>query len=181
MNDRVSFPAVPMLGVIGVAPAEGEIATFAAGRHGGNMDDHFNRVGSTVHMPVFQKGALLAIGDMHASMGDGEISGTGVEIGGDVLIEVNVLKGNAARWPVTETADSWYTHGTTDTDLNEAIKLACEEAADLLVEQWGLLMKMHLSSYLSLEMSESHNHVIHPQVQKLLACAFKDRCVSATI
>jgi amidase len=137
MNDRVSFPAVPMLGVIGVAPAQGEIATFAAGPHGGNMDDHFNRVGSTVHMPVFQPGALLAIGDMHASMGDGEISGTGVEIGGDVLIEVNVLKGKAGRWPITETADSWYTHGTTDADLNEAIKLACEEAANLLVEQWG--------------------------------------------
>jgi amidase len=88
-------------------------------------------------MPVFQKGALLAIGDMHASMGDGEISGTGVEIGGDVLIEVNVIKGKSGRWPITETADSWFTHGTTDADLNEAIKLACEEAAQLLVEQWG--------------------------------------------
>ena len=29
------------------------------------------------------------------------------------------------------------THGTTADDLNEAIKLACEEAAQLLVEQWG--------------------------------------------
>lgn len=137
MNEKVSFPAVPMLGVIGVAPESGEVATFLAGRHGGNLDDHFNRIGSTIHMPVFQEGALLAIGDMHASMGDGEISGTGVEIGGDVLIEVNLIKGKAGRWPITETADSWYTHGTTADDLNEAIKLACEEAAQLLVEQWG--------------------------------------------
>lgn len=141
MNDHVSFPAVPMLGVIGVATEKGEIATFAAGRHGGNMDDHFNRVGSTVHMPVFQTGAMLAIGDMHASMGDGEISGTGVEIGGDVVISVNLIKNRAARWPVTETADSWFTHGTSDTDLNEAIKLACEEAAGLLVDEWGFTME----------------------------------------
>ena len=137
MNDRVSFPAVPMLGVIGVAPAEGEIATFAAGPHGGNMDDHFNRVGSTVHMPVFQKGALLAIGDMHASMGDGEICGTGVEIGGDVLIEVNVIKSITTDFPVTETADSWITHGVAVEDIQEAMKLACEEAAGLLVNHWG--------------------------------------------
>ncbi|MTA03232.1 MAG: hypothetical protein F2582_02945, partial [Actinobacteria bacterium] len=74
MNEKVSFPAVPMLGVIGVAPESGAIATFEAGRHGGNMDDHFHRKGATLYMPVFQEGALLAIGDMHASMGDGEIS-----------------------------------------------------------------------------------------------------------
>ena len=31
MNEKVSFPAVPMLGVIGVAPESGAIATFEAG------------------------------------------------------------------------------------------------------------------------------------------------------
>ena len=59
---------------VGVAPAEGEILTFLAGPHGGNLDDHMNGIGATLHIPVFQPGALLAIGDMHASMGDGEIS-----------------------------------------------------------------------------------------------------------
>lgn len=141
MNDKVTFPTRPMLGVIGVAPEEGEILTFAAGRHGGNLDDHMNGIGATLHLPVFQPGALLAIGDMHASMGDGEISGTGVEIGGDILIEVNLIKGQAARWPVTETADAWFTHGTTDNDLAEALRIACEEAARLLVDEWGFTME----------------------------------------
>lgn len=106
-------------------------------------------------------------------MGDGEISGTGVEIGGDVLIEVNVLKGNAARWPVTETADSWYTHGTTDTDLNEAIKLACEEAADLLVEQWGFTYE-DAFIFLSVAGDVGIAQSCHPSPgTKLLACAFQ--------
>jgi amidase len=137
MNDRVSFPARPMFGVIGVAPASGDISTFFADRHGGNMDDHVNGIGATVHLPVFQSGAQLAIGDMHASMGDGEISGTGVEIGGVGVIKVDVIKNKSTGWPVTETADAFYTHGTSSGDLDEALQYACEEAAKLLVDEWG--------------------------------------------
>jgi len=143
MNDRVHFPTRPMFGVIGVAPESGDISTFLAGRHGGNMDDRMNGIGATVHMPVFQSGAMLSIGDMHASMGDGEISGTGVEIGGTGRIKVEVIKNRAAGWPVTETATHWYTHGAIESGgtLNEAIKIACEEAAKLLVDQWGFTIE----------------------------------------
>ncbi len=137
MNDRVKFPAKPMFGVIGVSPASGDIETFAAGRHGGNMDDHMNGRGATVHLPVYQSGAQLAIGDMHASMGDGEISGTGVEIGGTGLIKVDLIKNKASHWPVTETADAFYTHGTSADDINEALNAACEEAFRLLVDEWS--------------------------------------------
>lgn len=47
----ISFPASPMLGVIGVAPSGGasvSIPTMPAGRHGGNLDDRMNRIGSTI-------------------------------------------------------------------------------------------------------------------------------------
>lgn len=137
MNDTVSFPVRPMLGVIGVSPQAGDVSTFYADRHGGNMDDHVHGPGATVHLPVFQPGAQLAVGDMHAAMGDGEISGTGVEIEGTARIRVEVLKATSARWPVTETADAFYTHGTSASDIDEALKNACEEAARLLVDQWG--------------------------------------------
>jgi len=142
MGDTVSFPARPMVGVIGVATASEELLNFHAGEHGGNLDNSLNGPGARVMLPVRQSGAMLAIGDMHAAMGDGEISGTGVEIGGDVLIRVNVLKGQQSRFPVTELADSWVTHGVTgDGDLQGAIKLAVEEAARLLVDQWGFTIE----------------------------------------
>ncbi len=141
MNDKVSFPTRPMFGVVGVAPAEGVIPTFLADRHGGNMDDHQNGIGATLHMPVFQPGGMLAIGDMHASMGDGEISGTGVEIGGTATIKVDLIKGKHGGWPITEHADSWYTHGTHADSIDAALKNACEEAAKLLVDQWGFTME----------------------------------------
>ena len=140
-SNGVTFPKRPMFGVIGVAPATGEIPTFAADRHGGNMDDNQNGIGATIHLPVFQPGGQLAIGDMHASMGDGEISGTGVEIGGSAIIKVDLIKGKAAGWPVTETKDSWITHGTTADNIDEALKNAAEEAAKLLVDEWGFTME----------------------------------------
>ncbi|HVB70195.1 MAG TPA: acetamidase/formamidase family protein [Acidimicrobiales bacterium] len=136
MNDTVSFPARPMLGVIGVSPESGDVSTFFAGRHGGNMDDRVHGPGATLHMPVFQSGAQVALGDMHAAMGDGEISGTGVEIEGTARIRLDVVKGRCAQWPVTETADAIYTHGTSASDIDEALQNACEEAARLLVDQW---------------------------------------------
>ncbi|MEI8057694.1 MAG: acetamidase/formamidase family protein [Actinomycetes bacterium] len=141
MNDNVSFPIRPMVGVIGVATESLILPNFHAGQHGGNLDNHLHGPGAAVMLPVRQSGAMLAIGDMHASMGDGEVSGTGVEIDGDVLIRVSLVKGKQSRWPVTELADSWVTHGVTDNDLNEAIRLACEEAARLLVDQWGFTME----------------------------------------
>ena len=137
MTENISFPTRPMFGVVGVSPAAGDISTFYADRHGGNMDDHVNGIGATVHLPVFQPGGQLAIGDMHASMGDGEISGTGVEIGGIGVIKVDLIKGKCGGWPITETADAFYTHGTTDGDLDGALKIACEEASKLLVDEWG--------------------------------------------
>ena len=141
MNEKVSFPTRPMFGVVGVAPASGVIPTFLADRHGGNMDDHQNGIGATLHMPVFQSGGMLAIGDMHASMGDGEISGTGVEIGGTATIKVDLIKGKQGGWPITEDAEAWYTHGTTADSIDGALKSACEEAAKLLVDQWGFTIE----------------------------------------
>jgi amidase len=137
MNDRISFPLRPMVGVIGVA-TDGETLTNGfAGRHGGNLDNHLNGPGATVYLPVRQPGGMLAIGDMHASMGDGEICFTGVEIEGEVTIRVDLLKGKQGMWPVTELADRWVVHGTAGADFMEALDHACEEAARFLVDQWG--------------------------------------------
>ncbi len=80
--DKVKLPARPMVGVLGTAPAEGTIYTAHPGPQGSNMDFNANTIGTTVYLPVHVPGALLGIGDLHATMGDGEVSGTGVEIRG---------------------------------------------------------------------------------------------------
>ena len=56
MNDRISFPLRPMVGVVGVATDGEEIANGWAGRHGGNLDDHLHGPGATLYFPVRQPG-----------------------------------------------------------------------------------------------------------------------------
>lgn len=142
LSDRISFPVRPMVGVIGVATAAGDpIPNGFAGEHGGNLDDHLNGIGSKLYMPVRQPGGMLGIGDMHASMGDGEICVTGVEIDGEIDIRVSLLKDRQGRWPVTELADSFVAHGTAGPDMREAFAVACEEAARILVDQWSFTIE----------------------------------------
>ena len=141
MTDRISFPLRPMVGVIGVATDGETITNGFAGRHGGNLDNHLHGPGSTVYLPVRQPGGMLAIGDMHASMGDGEVCFTGVEIAGEVTIRVGLLKGQQGTWPVTELADRWVVHGTAGQDFMEALDRAVEEGARFLVDQWGFTIE----------------------------------------
>ena len=136
MNERVRFPLRPMVGVVGVATDGDLVLNGWAGRHGGNLDNHLHGPGARIFFPVRQPGGMFAVGDMHASMGDGEICFTGVEIAGEVVARFDVLKGKQATWPVTELDDRWLAHATA-LELADALDLVSEEAARLLVDEWG--------------------------------------------
>jgi amidase len=140
MNERVRFPVRPMVGVVGVATDSETLSNGLAGRHGGNLDDHLHGPGARMLFPVRQPGGMFAVGDMHASMGDGEICFTGVEIAGEVDMRFDLLKGSQATWPVTELRDRWVPHATADT-YDEALALCAEEASRLLVDQWGFTVE----------------------------------------
>jgi amidase len=136
-NDRIRFPVRPMVGVIGTAPAGNGVGTLHPGPHGGNMDHNDVRVGARVHLPVFVPGALLAIGDIHASMGDGEISITALEIPGEVRVRVDLVKGAAPRRPWIEFPECWITTGD-GPGIADAIRVAAEEMARLLMDRLSL-------------------------------------------
>jgi amidase len=105
LGEGINVPMKPMIGVIGVAPAEGSISTLTPGIHGGNMDTKEIAEGAVLYLPVFQPGANLAVGDLHAAMGDGEAAVCGIEIGGRVQVQVEVLKGVSLSQPVLETEE----------------------------------------------------------------------------
>ncbi len=92
-------PLSPMIGVIGTAPAGAEIDTLTPSDHGGNMDCTAIGEGAMVWLPVFTEGALLAIGDLHAVMGDGEVFLYGLETAGEVTVRVDVVKNGGLRMP----------------------------------------------------------------------------------
>lgn len=100
----LKLQAKPMIGVIGVAPKaeDGEWGTETPWKHGGNMDTTEIKKGNTLYLPVNQVGALLALGDLHGLMGDGELCMTGLEINGSVTLKVELIKGKTIEWPLIE-------------------------------------------------------------------------------
>ncbi|PTQ56638.1 MAG: Acetamidase [Candidatus Carbobacillus altaicus] len=101
------IPKEPMIGVIGTTPAEEAVSTISPGRHGGNMDTRLITAGSRLYLPVFVDGALFALGDLHAAMGDGESGCCGVEVAGRVKLRFQVIKGRQEPWPFLETRERW--------------------------------------------------------------------------
>ena len=98
-NEHISLPVRPMIGVIGTAPADESIATGTPSFHGGNMDCKRIGEGAALYLPVNVAGALLAMGDLHAVMGDGEVCVCGAEIAGTVTVRVSVVKGQPLPLP----------------------------------------------------------------------------------
>lgn len=104
ISDDLKVSVSPMIGVIGVAPAE-KIPTALLGNHGGNLDCNDIAKGTILYLPAFVEGGLLAIGDLHAIMGDGEIGECGLEIEGRVTVKVSVIKQMIITGPMLESDD----------------------------------------------------------------------------
>jgi amidase len=81
------LPYQPMLGIVGTAPAEGQIRAGHGGRTGGNLDLPFVRAGSSVYLPVECAGAGLYLGDAHALQAYGELGGIALECSADVELD----------------------------------------------------------------------------------------------
>jgi len=90
-KELVEVKQKPMLGVIGVAPATGEIPNSTPGGHGGNMDCTLITTGASLYLTVGVEGALFGCGDMHAVMGDGEVVICGAETPGVVRLTAQVV------------------------------------------------------------------------------------------
>jgi amidase len=133
----MAVPIRPMIGVLGVAPAGVPVPCGSAGSHGGNMDTRLIAEGAVVYLPVAVPGALLAAGDLHAVMGDGEICGTGVEVAGRVTLRVDVRRDLQLVNPVVETAEVVATIASAET-LDEAADMATRDMADLMMRRLGL-------------------------------------------
>lgn len=155
-NENIKIPVNPMVGVIGVAPKEGNISCGAPDSHGGNMDNAKIVAGSTLYFPVNTQGALLAMGDLHACMGDGEIMVTGVEISGTVKVQVEVIKGKAINNPMMEDKDYFYTIAS-DKDLMSAVKVATKDMHNIVIEKLNMSLNeagMLLSASGSIEICQ---------------------------
>ena len=106
-SDRLSWPITPFIGTLGVAP-DREVTTSldGQGEWGGNLDIRDVAPGNRILLPVFHPGALFYLGDVHASQGDTEFTGTAAETKSTVRLKLDLVKGKRAPWMRIEKPES---------------------------------------------------------------------------
>jgi acetamidase/formamidase len=117
---NVRVPIRPHFGVIGLAPKEADIVdSIPPSYTGGNIDNWRIGKGATLYYPVAVPGALLSVGDPHASQGDSELCGTAIEcsLTGTFQLILHKKKDLAGTpleslgYPLLETKTEFLVHG----------------------------------------------------------------------
>ena len=133
-DERLSIPLAPMIGVIGVAPEGEPVNCGTPGKHGGNMDNTAIAAGATLYFPIAVDGALFGCGDMHAVMGDGEVSVSGAEVAGYATVTLTALPELSVPNPLIEN-DTHFGIIVSAESLDKASELAVQQMVDLLASR----------------------------------------------
>jgi acetamidase/formamidase len=135
----VTIPLHPFFGSMGVAPdpALGRYDSTPPTMIGGNMDNKELVAGTTLYLPVFNKGALFEIGDGHAGQGNGESDVTALETSLIGTLEFHLIKGTKQAYPRAETPTHYIAMGFDD-DLSIAAHKAVREMVEFLAATKGL-------------------------------------------
>src|SRR5262245_15477116 len=138
-SENIEIPLNPFMGIMAVSPPTslGMVSSTPPGAWGGNIDLKFCGIGSSLFLPVFNKGGQFFTGDGHAVQGDGEVDGGAIEISLKPTLQFIVHKGKRIKQPRVETATDYLTTGL-DVDLNVATRIALQEAVDFLHTEKGM-------------------------------------------
>lgn len=134
----IELPVSPMIGTIGLAPAEpGPHSMVPPHNHGGNMDIRHVAIGSTLLLPTAVAGGLLSVGDTHAAMGDGEVCGTGVESSSTVRLRIDLDKGRNLRTPQLISSGATYLNSPclVTTGIGPDLRRAAADATAYLIDE----------------------------------------------
>jgi amidase len=131
------LPMVPSMGMVATTPTYPQVTASDSGPYGGDIDMKELVAGSSIYVPVFVDGGLLALGDCHAVVGDGAVAGTGAECSSDTHIRVTVQKGMGISSPRALTPD-YFVVLSYGEELGPAMKQAVRDMVDFLVTEKGL-------------------------------------------
>jgi acetamidase/formamidase len=136
-NERISWPITPFIGTLGVAP-DREVTTSLDGQGdwGGNLDIRDVCAGHRVLLPVYHEGALFYLGDVHASQGDTEFTGTAAETCATVRLRLDVVPGRRVQWmriDKPQSIVSVYAYRP----LEVAVETATVNLMDWLITEYG--------------------------------------------
>jgi amidase len=135
-DDRRSWPITPFVGTLGVAP-DREVTTSidGQGEWGGNLDIRDVAPGNRIHLPIFHEGALFYLGDVHASQGDTEFTGTAAETKATVRLRLDLERGKRIPGMRIDKPRSLIAINA-DRPLDQAVETATIHLIDWLISEY---------------------------------------------
>lgn len=136
-NERLSWPITPFVGTLGAAP-DREVATSIDGQGdwGGNLDIRDAAPGNRILLSIHHEGARFYLGDVHASQGDTEFTGTAAETKATVRLKLDLIEQKKIPWLRIEKPESivavW-----ADRPLETAVEKATLHLMDWLIGEYG--------------------------------------------
>ena len=136
-NERISWPITPFVGTFGVAP-DREVATSidGQGEWGGNLDIRDAAPGNRILLPIFHEGARFYLGDVHASQGDTEFTGTAAETKSTVRLRLDLIKEKRSPGSGSRSRTAWSPLHA-DRPLEFAVETATIHLMDWLITEYG--------------------------------------------
>jgi len=136
-NEKIAWPITPFVGTIGVAP-DREVTTSLDGQGawGGNLDIRDVAPGNRILLPIYHAGALLYLGDVHASQGDTEFTGTAAETKATVRLKLDLIRKKRIPWMRIEKAHS-IVSVYADRPMEASVETATVNLMDWLISEHG--------------------------------------------
>ena len=143
LKDRVvQLPVRPMIGTIWSAPArERRFANVYDAFNCGNIDCPELSPRNTIYLLVTTPNGMVSLGDVHACMGDGEITGYSMETAADVHLRIDLIKQEESHYLYCPQLESERTIGSVGCHfgqpLGENVKSAFRDMAMRLHRFYG--------------------------------------------
>jgi acetamidase/formamidase len=136
-NEKICWPITPFIGTLGVAP-DREVTTSldGQGEWGGNLDIRDLAPGNKVYLPIFHEGARFYLGDVHASQGDTEFTGTAAETMATVRVRLDLIKSKRIPWMRIEKPNALIAVNA-NKPLEVAVETATFHLMDWLITEHG--------------------------------------------
>ena len=107
------------------------LRTVPPRENGGNMDVQQMQIGTTLLLPCFVDGCGLFVGDVHFAQGDGEVSGTAIEMGAVVRVTTEIRKGQGEFVTGPEVEGGAQIRNIEPTSFHQTVGLPLKEAGEV--------------------------------------------------
>jgi len=107
------------------------LRTIPPRENGGNMDVQQTQVGTKILFPCFVDGCGLFAGDVHYAQGDGEVSGTAIEMGAVVHVRTRILEGKGKDFDAPQVSGNDEIRNMEPTRFHQTIGMPLKTAGEV--------------------------------------------------